>query len=118
MNYTCYNMDKIEMFRISPEINKYYEYAEYTYKEGKWPNERYFVTGLLQYVGLFIRRVEGGYCDNNWRIDYFQNENCDEIEVHYSYEGKTCFREVPCKLVKIPSLSELLIKYIVKNINY
>jgi len=89
--------ENIEMFRISPELNKYYEYAEYTHKEGNYPNQRYFINTLPRYVGMFIRRMEGGYCDGSWRTDYFLDENGNEISVNYSYEGTTCFREVPCK---------------------
>lgn len=87
------NDEKIEMFRISPELNKYYEYAEYTIKDGKFPNTRYFINSPPRYVGLFIKREEGGCGDGSWRIDYFQ-DNTKIIPIKYSYEGTTCFREV------------------------
>ena len=90
--------EKIEMFRISPEFDKYYEYAEYMFKEGSsYKNERYYVINMPQYVGKLVKRKEGGYHDNRWRVDYFQDNNGNEIAVNYSYEGKTCFREVECK---------------------
>jgi len=87
---------EVEIFRIAPEINnKCYEYAESTRIEGTWPNERRFTTNKLIYVGRLIKIVLGGYGDNGWRIDYFEDNNGQEQIVNYSYEGKTCFREVP-----------------------
>jgi len=87
---------RIEMFRISPQLDKYYEYAEYTMSEGKYPNTRYFINSTPQYVGEFIKREEGGCGDGSWRIDYFRDDNMNIIPIKYTYEGTTCFREVPC----------------------
>jgi hypothetical protein len=111
--------ERIEMFRISPELNKYYEYAEYTYKEGNnYRDQKYFVTTPPKYVGTFIKREEGGYGDGSWRIDYFQDEKMNKIAINYSYEGRTCFREVSCKPIEIPSLFNILQKCIKENIDY
>ena len=91
--------EMIEMFRITPELNKCYKYAEYKIKIGKWPNERYYVITLPTYVGKFIRREEGGFGDSSWRRDYFQDENGIETIINYSYEGTTSFREVVCETI-------------------
>ncbi len=87
---------EIEVFRIMPKDgDKCYEYAESTRSEGKWPDQRRFTTNKLLYVGRLVKFVEGGYRDNSWRVDYFQDNNGKEHIVNYSYEGGTCFREVP-----------------------
>lgn len=87
-------MNETEVFRITPEYGKFYEYAEYTRKEGRYPNEKYYTKVLPQYVGQLNKRSEGGYGDNGWRIDYFANEYGAQVAVNYSYEGRTSFREV------------------------
>lgn len=92
---TLKNMSKIEVFRLTPEVGKYYEYVEYNIKEGDWPNSRYFTTEPPKYVGMFVRFVEFGYGDNKSRIDYFIDQDGKEVKVNYSYEGTTSFREVP-----------------------
>ena len=110
-------MSLTEIFRITPEYGVngspvYYEHAEYTQKEGTWymHNERYFTSEPPRYVGYLIRREEGGFGDNSWRIDFFQNEYNEVVSVPYSYEGRTCFREVPRR--EIPSLFEFAKKTI------
>ena len=92
-----YIMTKIEVFRIEPEVGeKCYEYAESTTTEGKWPDEKHFTNIEPLYVGRFIKSEIGGRGDGGWRRDYFQDNKGTEHVVNYSYEGKTCFREVPC----------------------
>jgi hypothetical protein len=81
-----------EMFRISPEVGKCYETAEYTSTTGKWPNNRYFTTNPVRYVGEFVRHVSEGYRDNASHTDIFLLDG-KEVFVHYTYEGTTCFRE-------------------------
>ena len=82
-----------EVFRITPEVgNLCYEYAEYTQIDGG----RYFTNIKPLYVGRLKRFEEGGYGDNRWRTDYFEDNNGVEHVVPYSYEGTTCFRQVPC----------------------
>jgi len=81
-----------EVYRLTPEKGKYYEYAECTRKEGKWPNERYYTTNALEFVGKFIEHKSEGYRDNAHHWDIFENGM-----VRYSYEGNTCFRVRPQK---------------------
>ena len=79
-----------EVFRITPEVEggNCYEYAEYTSKEGRWPNERYYTNVKPQYVGKLVKKREGGDRDGHWRTDIFDDYGRETI-VHYSYEGKT-----------------------------
>jgi len=90
-------MSQIEVFRLTPEVGKCYEYAEYTRSEGRYPNQKYFTTNPLRYVGRFVRHITSGYRDGAQHADIF-NLNGQEIRVDYSYEGRTSFREVPCRL--------------------
>ena len=105
-------MTEIEVFRITPnpEINKCYEHAEATRVEGRFPNERYFTTNTPRYVGRFIKRVRQGFGDGGRITDYFEDNNGNEQTVDYSYEGKTCFREVPCLSNNVHSLDESIEK--------
>ena len=86
-------MSEFEVFRITPTIGKYYEHAEYTRQEGRWPNQRYYTKTLPKYVGEFIKWDEGGCGDGSWRIDYFRQADGTVISVPYTYEGTTSFRE-------------------------
>ena len=93
-----------EVYRMHPVLGgRYYEHAEFTRIEGKYPNERYFVNTTPTYVGEFIRYKQGGHGDGGWRTDYFRDLNGNENAVNYSYEGRTCFREV---LIDYKFLSE------------
>lgn len=89
-----YIMIETEVFRLTPKVNKYYEHAEATRDEGKYPNTHYFTTNTPLYVGRFIKQVRWGYGDSGGARDYFEDNNGNELFVEYSYEGKTCFREV------------------------
>ncbi len=106
---------EFEIFRITPDVNDLcYEYAESTRIEGRYPNERHFTNIPPLYVGRLIQIATGGYGDNRWRTDLFQDNLGDKHTVKYSYEGKTCFRIVPCRPAVIPSL-ESLCRVVVKN---
>ena len=112
-------MTEFEVFRITPEVGeKCYEYAESTRTQGRWPNEKRFTNVKPRYVGRLIRFETGGYGDNGWRRDYFQDNNGREQVVNYSYEGRTCFREVPCLPEVIPSLESLSRKVVKSNLDY
>jgi hypothetical protein len=89
-------MTEVEVFRITPVLHKCYEHAEYTRRQGRYPDERYFTNVPPRYVGEFIRFEQGGWGDGSWRIDYFRDLYGNQVSVNYSYEGRTCFREVPC----------------------
>jgi hypothetical protein len=103
-----------KVFRVCPVVgdNKFYEYAECTRIEGRWPDEQYYTTNMPIYVGRLVKIEKGGWGDGGWRIDYFEDNFGKEHVVKYSYEGKTCFREVPQK--PIPFLQELS-RYVVKK---
>jgi hypothetical protein len=87
-------MNETEVFRITPEYGKFYEHAEYTRREGRYPNEKYYINTPPKYVGQLIERAQGGWGDGSWRRDYFLNEIGLNVAVDYSYEGRTSFREV------------------------
>jgi hypothetical protein len=112
-------MTEYEVFRITPEVNeKCYEYAESTRSQGTWPNEQRFTIVQPLYVGTLIKTERGGYGDNGWRRDYFQDNTGKEHVVNYSYGGYTCFREVPCLPNIIPSLESLTRNVVKKNYDY
>ena len=112
-------MAEIEVFRITPEVGeKCYEYAESTRSQGSRPNEKRFTNVQPRYVGRLIRFETGGWGDGGWRKDYFEDNNGIEQVVNYSYEGNTCFREVPCPPAVIPSLESLSRKVVKQNLDY
>lgn len=82
-----------EVFRIMPKPGCYYETAVYTKKTGKWPNEKYFTLDTPGYVGKFIRHVQIGDRNETAHYDVF-DKNGEEIQVNYTADGKTCYREV------------------------
>ena len=86
-------LNETEVFRLSPEKDKYYDTCTYTRRTGKYPNEKYYSTNKRRYVGKFIRHVSYGYHDNATHIDIFDNDGIEE-QVYYTYEGTTCFIEV------------------------
>jgi hypothetical protein len=87
---------RVEVFRQTPKVGKFYEYAECTEKIGSYSNgnQRYFTTNPLRYVGEYIRHEQcgGGDGADHWAI--FDDDNGKEIRIEYSYEGNTCFKEV------------------------
>ena len=103
-------MTNIEVFRLEPEVGKSYEYAESTSTKGMWTNPQHFTTNVPLKVGRFISCVTGGYGDGGWRTDYFEDSNGQIRAVNYSYEGKTCFREVSCNIPSLQNLSRKVIK--------
>jgi hypothetical protein len=89
---------EVEVFRLSPEVGKCYEHAEYTRSTGGYPSKsaaRYFYMGKPKYVGRFVVTERSGWGDggNVWSIF---NDKGVKNRVDYSYWGKTCFREVEC----------------------
>jgi hypothetical protein len=90
--------NEIEVFRITPEEGKCYEHIEATRSQYIGAgNRRYFSTNQPRYVGRFIRHESQGYGDGGHSWDIFKDGG-EENRVDYSYEGNTCFIEVPCKL--------------------
>jgi len=111
-------MERIEVFRINPEFDnsKCYEYAEATKQEGGSQNRRYYTDKQPLYVGHLVDREQGGFGDGGWQRDTFEDDTGKKHIVNYSYEGNTCFREVPCKSVR--SLESLAREVVKKNYEY
>jgi hypothetical protein len=103
-----------EVFRIVPQINKAYETAICTRKTGINPNNRYYTTNPVVYVGIAIKNVTYGYGDGSGGYVLF-SKNGTEEKVEYTYEGTTCFREVPIKPCEIPSLFFLSLEVVKKH---
>jgi hypothetical protein len=100
-----------QVYRISPAINRFYETALYTHKEGKWPNEEYYTTNKPTYVGKFIEHKQYGYGDGAIHVGIFLNDrNRQYVIVQYTYEGTTCFREVYPKILPVGMKEELFTK--------
>ena len=97
--------EEIEVFRLTPELGKYYETALLTRKEGRYPDEKYYTTGHLRYVGKFIVQMRCGFGDGVQVIDIFENEHHQKVNVYYTYEGTTAFREVEPRLTKKQKLA-------------
>jgi hypothetical protein len=89
------NTEEVEVFRLTTfEKDKCYEFALCTRTEGKYPNEKYYTTNSLQYLGKYIKSERCGYGDGSGGAEYFDN-NGVQIQIMYDYEGRTCFRAVP-----------------------
>jgi hypothetical protein len=86
-----------EVFFITPEQGKCYNYAEATRKVIQGLNNRkYFTTNPLEYVGKFVRHEQRGQGNgaDHW---YIFNLNGTEKKIPLSYEGNTCLVETPCR---------------------
>jgi hypothetical protein len=83
-----------KVFRLSPEKGKYYEYAEYTERVGVWPENHYFTTNPLRYVGKHIQHYQEGGGDGADHWDILEDAAGNTVRIDYTYEGTTCFREV------------------------
>jgi hypothetical protein len=90
--------DEEEVFRnVYPVVGRCYDHVELTRREGEYPNERYFAPSSNRvYVGRFIRQERYGFGDGGQIYAIFADNNGQERRVRYSYEGNTCFIEVPC----------------------
>ena len=97
--------EEIEVFRLTPEKGKYYETALITRKEGRYPNNKYYTTGHLRYVGEFIMQMKCGFGDGVQVIDIFENQYNVKVNVYYTYEGTTAYREVEPLLTKKQKLA-------------
>jgi len=86
-----------EVYRLTPDPEHYYFYAEYTKKTCEWNAERYFTSEKPKLVGKFTRRYIDGYNDNINIIDTFIGTDEKENRVNYSYCGRTSFVEITAK---------------------
>jgi hypothetical protein len=81
----------IEVFRLTKfKPDEYYEFAHRTSTEGRYPDERYFTTNKMLYLGRHLKSERWGYGDNGGGAEHFVFGT-----VTYDYEGLTCFRAVP-----------------------
>jgi len=87
-------VNEVEVFRLTPKEGKYYETAEATRRTGNWDSMRYFTTNPVRYMGKFLYHERTGYHDASRSWAYFEDDNGKIINIEYSYEGNTCFREV------------------------
>ncbi len=85
-----------EVYRIMPEIGKFYATAEYTHKTGSFmdKNERFFATDAPRYVGKCIGTHSSGSGDGKETWSLFE-DNGSVNRVEYSYAGRTSFLETP-----------------------
>ena len=83
---------RVEVFRLTPILGKCYSTAEYTIKVGSYPNERYFTTDKLRYVGKFLRTERYGSGDGMTATSFFDDNGIINL-VEYTYKGTTSFLE-------------------------
>ena len=83
--------EEVEVYRFTSFSNDLrYEFAMKTRTEGKYPNEKYYTTNDLQYLGNHISSENWG-CGG---AENFIDENGKKTKVIYDYEGLTCFRTI------------------------
>ena len=82
-------MPEVEVFRLTPQIGKKYHTALWTRRIGYYPNDRYYTTNPLVYVGWYRRTERFG---PDTIIDFFDIDG-KEVRVEYTYEGTTSFVE-------------------------
>jgi len=81
-----------EVFRLSTfDKNVDYSFAMKTRTEGLWPNEKYYTTNTLQFLGKHVNSVRWGYGDQSGGEEIFEH-NGVQTRIVYDYEGKTCFK--------------------------
>ena len=109
--------NETEVFRLTPEVGKCYEYAESTRKLGGYPTERYFTRNIPQYVGRYVRS-DGRTSPHMPAADVFQDNYGKEHMIWWNEDETTCFREVPCLAEQVPSLQNLSRRVVQRDINY
>ena len=95
-DYQKVKKQEVEVYKLQRfEKDKCYEYALNTRTEGIWPNERYFTTNPLQYVGKHIRTIYNSY---PWLNDYYITEIFDDNGKINEIPNmdRECFSEVLC----------------------
>jgi hypothetical protein len=98
-----YIVEETEVFRLdsksAPPNNfdktKCYAFALYSRKEGEWPNERYYTSHPLQYLGKHVRSEEWSSGHHHGGAEIFVHDG-KETRIVFDYDGKTCFKIVPC----------------------
>ena len=89
-------MEEYQVYRITPEKDKYYVTAEYTRSIGPWTNEIFYTdTFTPRYVGKYYKEISSGYGDGKQTAYYFYNDLTNrQSYVYLNYEGTTSFIEV------------------------
>lgn len=84
----------MEVFRLTSfDKNKYYQFALKTKTIGVFPNEKYYTTHDLQYLGRYTHSERWGFGDDSSGAEYF-DDNGTINRIEYDYGGRTCFREL------------------------
>ena len=87
-------MNETQVYRLTKlEVGISYLFALRTRKEGIHPNETYFTTNELEFVGKYVRSERWGYGDGGGGAEIFDNDGI-EVRIVYTYEGTTCFKEI------------------------
>jgi hypothetical protein len=84
--------EKMEVFRITPEVGKCYYTVEAT--ESQYlgnGNFKYFTTNSYIFCGKYLRTERYGFGDGQEVVSIFEKDG-KEFRVEYSYEGFTCFK--------------------------
>mgnify|MGYP006267061081 CR=1 FL=1 len=85
-----------EVYRLCKfHPDKFYSFAFYTRREGRWPNERHYTTHKLLYLGKHVGSESWGCGDGSGGAEEFDNKGKLE-RIEYDYEGTTCFVEHDC----------------------
>lgn len=88
---------EVEVFRLTTfDTNKCYAFASETKTVGKWPNQKYYATKPLQYVGAYMYSERWGNGDSRGGAENFKDMDGNIKRVVYDYDGMTCFREMEC----------------------
>lgn len=88
-------MTEAEVLRISEFVKgKHYAFAMKTRQSGEYPNERYYTTNVLQFLGKHVRAERWGFHDGSGGAETFIDDFNKETRIEYDYEGNTCFAEV------------------------
>ena len=83
-----------EVFRVCHfEKNVNYAFALKTRTQGSYPNQKYYTTNKLQYLGKHVNSARWGYGDNGGGSETFDN-NGVKTEIVYDYEGHSCFKVI------------------------
>lgn len=86
---------KIEVFRLTAfDTSKCYELASEIVTESKWPNQKYYTTKPLKYLGAYIFSERWGHGDSRGGAENFKDSDGNIQRIVYDYDGRTCFREV------------------------
>lgn len=87
----------MEVYRIYFIPGHHYETVEAT--ESVWnpftKAHKYYTTNTYRYVGRFLRTERIGPYGDGQEINEIFELNGNEVKVPLSYEGFTCFREIP-----------------------